>query len=480
MTPALDPAQLLAETDWVRRLARRLVADPELAEDVAQETLLVAWRDGAGVKGSLRPWLAGVTRNLARTLGRNEGRRRAREEDAARSDEVSFEDALAKSEGHFLLAQAVNDLPEAQRAAVVWRYVEGLPYAEVAGRLGVTPIAARKRVSRALEQLRSELDRRSDRREWIGALAPLVALGTEETVKGKHWLAVIGALFAFLGGATWYQAAMPADVPAVQPDTPEVVLESNVLTPELERERVRPEPEKPQPAKVQEPVVPVVVGEDPAKGPSLFGKVIYTGRDSRRDRVVPDLYLGSFPGDRREVDVLDRELRVGENGGVRDVVVVVEDAGPATMGQPVIEMKNLRFEPHALVVHEKQRIWVANRDDLSIQLEIKGAREGHGATLLDHGQGHVLVYDRRGKSHEVVCADLPWARAWVHVIDDDEAGLITDEEGRFNFEHLDRGKYKVRVWLGNGKAQTFRVEIEDDEATELKLEYDGHRFEQGE
>ena len=37
----LDPAELLAQVTWVRRLARALVRDAHAAEDLTQETLWV-------------------------------------------------------------------------------------------------------------------------------------------------------------------------------------------------------------------------------------------------------------------------------------------------------------------------------------------------------------------------------------------------------------------------------------------------------
>ena len=49
---ALDPQLLLAQTDWVRDLARRLVRDSWRADDVAQETLLAAMTRPPRIDGS--------------------------------------------------------------------------------------------------------------------------------------------------------------------------------------------------------------------------------------------------------------------------------------------------------------------------------------------------------------------------------------------------------------------------------------------
>src|SRR5438067_11216143 len=77
---------LLAHADWVRALARRLVADPARADDIAQEAWVAAIesppRDARNVKG----WLASIVRDTAREIGRSERRRTAREHHASKPE----------------------------------------------------------------------------------------------------------------------------------------------------------------------------------------------------------------------------------------------------------------------------------------------------------------------------------------------------------------------------------------------------------
>ncbi len=49
-----DPEQLLDHSDFVHAIASALVRDPALADDVAQETLLAAWRAPPAAVGSPR------------------------------------------------------------------------------------------------------------------------------------------------------------------------------------------------------------------------------------------------------------------------------------------------------------------------------------------------------------------------------------------------------------------------------------------
>lgn len=64
MTSSHDIAALVADSAWVRRLAGQLVADADLADEVAQEAALAALQSSARVR-SERGWWRGVVRHVA-------------------------------------------------------------------------------------------------------------------------------------------------------------------------------------------------------------------------------------------------------------------------------------------------------------------------------------------------------------------------------------------------------------------------------
>src|SRR5688572_15101425 len=131
-----DPTveELLAHAGWMRSLARGIVGDPELAEDVVQDAWVAALdrppapRSPAG----LRAWLARVVANLARSRRRREGARGAVERQAARAEAVAGElDAVARLELQRELADALLELHEPYRSAVIWRHLDGLGAEEI-------------------------------------------------------------------------------------------------------------------------------------------------------------------------------------------------------------------------------------------------------------------------------------------------------------------------------------------------------------
>jgi RNA polymerase sigma-70 factor (ECF subfamily) len=77
--------------------------------------------------------------------------------DEARLEHRSFDDYgvdLARA-----LAEGITALPRGQRDVVVLKLVEGLRFAEIAPRLGISEEACRARLSRALRTLRAHLEK---------------------------------------------------------------------------------------------------------------------------------------------------------------------------------------------------------------------------------------------------------------------------------------------------------------------------------
>ena len=73
MTVPSDLEHLLTHSDWLTRLARRLVADSATADDLVQETWVAALRRPPDPDRPARPWLSSVVRRLAAMRTRRQG-----------------------------------------------------------------------------------------------------------------------------------------------------------------------------------------------------------------------------------------------------------------------------------------------------------------------------------------------------------------------------------------------------------------------
>lgn len=142
------------------RIAWRMLGDPVEAEDVAQEAMLKLWEQAdrwqAGSAG-VGAWLNRVATNLC--LDRLRRRRFASNEDVPeRVDETPLADARMDSEWMRRRAmQAVQSLPDRQRAAIVLTYYEECSNLAAAEILGLNIKAFESLLLRARQALKAAL-----------------------------------------------------------------------------------------------------------------------------------------------------------------------------------------------------------------------------------------------------------------------------------------------------------------------------------
>jgi RNA polymerase sigma factor (sigma-70 family) len=124
---SLSIHELLREQDFVHRLAKSLVFDQDRVDDVVQEAWLAAMRHPPRESASVSGWFRSVLGNLARRRTRDEGRRRAREQAAARYEALpSPDEVLEREQQRGEVVDAVLALPEPYRATVLARFFDDL------------------------------------------------------------------------------------------------------------------------------------------------------------------------------------------------------------------------------------------------------------------------------------------------------------------------------------------------------------------
>jgi RNA polymerase sigma-70 factor (ECF subfamily) len=201
--PAPPTAEaLLAHADWVRALARTLVRDPGLADDLAQSSWLDALQHPPRDARNLRGWLAQIVRNAARQQARSTQRREARERTASRPEALpDTADLVAEAERQREVIAHVLALAEPYRSTLLLRFFRGLAPAQIAEHQGVPLATVRTRLQRALAQLRVRLDREyGERAHWCAALLPLTAARELPAVALPASLIPVGGLLVTM---TW-------------------------------------------------------------------------------------------------------------------------------------------------------------------------------------------------------------------------------------------------------------------------------------
>lgn len=144
-------------------LARRLLADRTLAEEIVQECFLRLWNDPDKFdpqRGSLRSYLLAQCHGRSVDLIRSESSRRRREEK---------ELTLAAEAGYDLerevwdlavsdrVKTALRELPEGEREAILLAYFGGHTYREVADLLDTPEGTVKSRIRSGLKRMRGDL-----------------------------------------------------------------------------------------------------------------------------------------------------------------------------------------------------------------------------------------------------------------------------------------------------------------------------------
>lgn len=168
---------------------RQVHGDEHLAKDVAQTVFSDLARKAGSLarRESLTGWLYTSAHHAAAKIIRSETRRRDREEKFMRESEgsgtgvppVQSANELAEWENlRPMLDAAMHELREADREAILLRYFENRPFADVGAKLGLNENAARMRVERALERLRAVFAKRG-----IAATSALAAVISANAVQ---------------------------------------------------------------------------------------------------------------------------------------------------------------------------------------------------------------------------------------------------------------------------------------------------------
>ncbi len=168
-------AEALPHLDAVYRFALRLSGSPDQAEDLVQETFVrayKAWGQYARGYGAAKSWLFTICRNVSLR-----GRERRQRHDEIVTENVGRDGPGSNPvnpvwvsvlgvdpEGDFFesiveerIIQAIDDLPEEYRTAVVLSDLEGLPYADIAELMEVPVGTVKSRLFRGRRQFQSVL-----------------------------------------------------------------------------------------------------------------------------------------------------------------------------------------------------------------------------------------------------------------------------------------------------------------------------------
>lgn len=162
---------ILKHEKIVYNLALRMMNYSEDAKDISQEVFLKAYRSLSNFdeRSAFSTWLYRITHNTCiDEMRKRKGKQSFSLEEELENEEGSMqrqiadegdtpEESLLRAEQRNEILQALDNLSEEHKAAIVLRDVKGLSYEEIAEILEVTLGTVKSRISRGRNQLKNEI-----------------------------------------------------------------------------------------------------------------------------------------------------------------------------------------------------------------------------------------------------------------------------------------------------------------------------------
>jgi RNA polymerase sigma factor (sigma-70 family) len=183
-------------------VSRRVLGNAQDAEDVYQAAFLLLARKAGSIRKreAVASWLYGVARRLALRAKAQGAKRQARERRAADMRNTQAGADAGWQDVQAALEEALGQLPEGYRAALVLCYLEGKTHVEAARQLGCPLATLRTRVARGRKLLRERLAGRGLALSTAGLFALLVASASRATASAALQKATAKAALSFAAG----------------------------------------------------------------------------------------------------------------------------------------------------------------------------------------------------------------------------------------------------------------------------------------
>jgi plastocyanin len=157
------------------------------------------------------------------------------------------------------------------------------------------------------------------------------------------------------------------------------------------------------------------------------------------------------------------ELKVGADGGIADVVVVVNAAKGKkleTAAAPItFDQKGCEYSPHVLAFPAGSTIQVLNPDGVLHNVHVMGKVNPEANRAMPKFQKKIeWKVEKPEWPIDVKCDAHPWMHAyWISM--DHPYYAVTDASGKFSIADLPAGDYDVEVWHGKLGKKTEKVTV---------------------
>ena len=175
-----------------------------------------------------------------------------------------------------------------------------------------------------------------------------------------------------------------------------------------------------------------------------------------------------------------KEVNIGQGGGLKDVVVVVEgvqNGKPFTFTNAQVEANVCQFLPFVTVVSDKRQLTVTNRDPVSHDIQGYAYDQAgvdivlHRPSLKATGTTDVVHLVKGRRVFTMQCGVHPYMQNWGYAIDNPYYA-VTDVAGAFFIGDLPPGAYRVKAWHPILGVQERELTVTPNDTATLEVQFD--------
>lgn len=194
----------------------------------------------------------------------------------------------------------------------------------------------------------------------------------------------------------------------------------------------------------------------------------------RFDGIAPPLPMIDTGGTCRDAKAIQSEtLVINRDGGLRDVVVWLDDAPASDGGQfppALLDQVGCRYVPHVVAVQTGQPLRIRSSDSEFHNVHwVNGENPGVNLGFTTPGETRIVMFDQPDFIR-ARCDVHAWMEAWIAVVPN-PFFAVTDSDGKFRIDRVPPGRYHLRAWHARAGERTATVDVADGTAGKVTITY---------